>query len=400
MTETLTSLPRSPRIPTREVPAHTAGRRAAQSRRAAAARSGALDGLRGSAALAVLVFHVWLYRPGGPPGPRRAFADKVLFELNLGLVCFFVLSGYLLYRSFARAALGATTEVDLRGYARRRAARILPGYYVCLVGALLLYALVGAGDLVPPFGQVASFFVFAQSYSPATLTAVNAVTWTLCVEAAFYLLLPLLGWAALRLGPRRVGLQVALLLALVGSTAAWNALAHVSGWSAVATKSLPAYIGAFALGMLVALWAERRSVNRGGHRGARLSPRASAVLAIAGAALVVGTGYWHERWGSHTIGHQVLVDLPAAAGFALLIAALVAGRGPAPALFRVRPLVEAGVISYGLYLWHIPLILVLLRVGLLPGALPVRLVVVLALTATVAWLSWRVVERPVLRRAR
>jgi peptidoglycan/LPS O-acetylase OafA/YrhL len=364
-----------------------------------AARSSALDGLRGSAALAVLAFHVWLYSPDGLPGPRHALGDKVLFELNLGLICFFVLSGFLLFRPFARTALTGAPALDLRGYALRRAARILPAYYACLAGALLLYEIVGAGRLVPPPGQLATFFFFGQSYSASTLTAVNAVTWTLCVEVVFYLLLPLLGWAVIRLGPTRVRAQVALLVGLIGVSVGWNAITHFSGWGPVASKSLPAYIGDFSFGMLAALWIERLRVRRRAWAAAGPARPAGVLLALSGAAAVAATGYWHERWGSHTLVHQILMDMPAAAGFALLVAALASARGRAPSLlFRARPLVGAGVISYGLYLWHIPLILVLIELGLLPGSLAPRLAVVLGLTVGVAWLSWRVVERPVLRR--
>ncbi len=343
----------------------------------------------------MIAFHVWLYHPDGSlPGPRQALGDKVMFELNLGLICFFVLSGFLLYRPFATAALSGSDRIDLRTYALRRAARILPAYYACLAGALLLYEAVGAAQLVPPAGQVLRFLYFGQSYWANTLTAVDAVTWTLCIEVAFYVLLPVLGWVALRVGPRRIGAQVAFLAALVGVSAAWNAAANLSGWGPVATKSLPAYIGDFALGMLAALWVAHRGASGRGQRA--LAPGRGLVLALAGAGIVVANGYWHERWGSHTVSHQVLMDLPAAAGFALLIAAVSAGANPAASLLATRPLVAAGRISYGLYLWHIPLILALTALGLLPGDLLARLVLVLGVTVLAAWASWRAIERPAL----
>src|SRR5258705_6456505 len=89
-------------------------------------RSRALDGLRGLAALSVLSFHVWLYRVDRPHGSHPTLVDKVLFEANLGLICFFVLSGYLLYRPFARAALTGSGRVRVRRFAARRVARIVP----------------------------------------------------------------------------------------------------------------------------------------------------------------------------------------------------------------------------------------------------------------------------------
>jgi peptidoglycan/LPS O-acetylase OafA/YrhL len=373
-------------------------------------RSGALDGLRGLAALAVLGFHVWLYRVNGLPGPRRTLSAKIFFELNLGLICFFVLSGYLLYRPFARAAL-ARARVDLGRYCLRRAARIMPAYYACLAGSLLLYWAVGADSLVPPAGQVALFGVFAQSYSMHTLTAINAVSWTLCVEVAFYLLLPLIGLLALRLGPRRMAGQAALLVGLVLVTLGWNALVHFRHWDPVASKSLVAYAGDFAVGMLAALWLEWRRGTDGidpvaadgpvarEARAATLGRAATAGVALAGIVLVVATGYWHERWGSRTAAHGILTDLPAAVGFSLLVAALAAGRGPLLRWFSARPLLAAGAISYGIYLWHIPVILALRQLDLLPAALLPRFAAVFVPTVLLASISWTCLERPLIRRA-
>src|SRR3954453_21612740 len=143
--------------------------------------SGPLDGIRGLAALSVVCFHVWLYRVGDAPGTRTALFDKALFEASLGLVCFFVLSGFLLYRPFARAALTGGGRVPLRRYALRRAARIVPAYYASLLGCLLLYWVVGYSELVPAPGLLPLFAVFGQNYSRDTVMQINPVTWTLGV---------------------------------------------------------------------------------------------------------------------------------------------------------------------------------------------------------------------------
>src|SRR5438067_3573658 len=102
-------------------------------------RAAGLDGLRALAALSVVCFHVWLYRFPDPTRVRRAGPlDDVLSDFRLGLILFFVLSGYLLYRGFARAALLGERPPDLGRYARRRAARILPAYYVAMLGSFAL----------------------------------------------------------------------------------------------------------------------------------------------------------------------------------------------------------------------------------------------------------------------
>lgn len=357
-------------------------------------RSAPLDGLRALAAISVLVFHVWLYAPGGPPVPRSSFSDKLLFELNLGLICFFVLSGFLLYQAFARASLAGGSRVDFKRYAVRRAARIVPAYWVCLAGCLLLYWLVGPQKMLPPAEQLPLFALFAQNYSPATVMEINPVTWTLSIEVALYVVLPLIGLAAYRLGPRRVGLQVALLVSLIGVTLAWNALVFTGDWRPIGPKVLPAYIGHFALGMLGALWFERRRRVRPGPLGAG----STALVAFAGAGFVFLGGYSHEVNGSG-ITYATFSGLPAALGFALVIAAVAAGRGPAVGWLRARPLVAIGVISYGIYLWHLPLLLVARHAGLMPDPFLLRVGVVLGLALVAGAASWRLVERPVIRRA-
>ncbi|MGH2959307.1 MAG: acyltransferase family protein [Solirubrobacterales bacterium] len=362
-------------------------------RHASSARSAPLDGLRALAAISVLVFHVWLYAPEGPPKPRSALSDKFLFELNLGLICFFVLSGFLLYQAFARASLAGGSGVDLKRYAVRRAARILPAYWVCLVGCLLIYGLVGLDEMIPPAENLPLFAVFAQNYSPDTVMEINPVTWTLSIEAALYLVLPLIGLAAYRLGPKRIGLQVTMLVSFIGVTIAWNALVFTGDWRPIGPKVLPAYIGHFALGMLGALWFEHSRKNRTTPLGAR----ATAAIGLAGVACVFLGGYWHETNGVG-ITYATFSGLPAALGFVLVITAAAAGRGPAVGWLRARPLVAIGVISYGVYLWHLPLLLATRHLGLMPDALSLRVLVVLALALAAGLASWRLVERPLIGR--
>src|SRR3954452_22978682 len=110
-------------------------------------RQSALDGFRGIAALTVFAIHLWIYQlPNSMTLRRDSWAATALFEGRVAFVMFFVLSGYLLYRPFARAALGLGEPVWTLGYLVRRAARIVPAYYVALVGSLLL---VSAADETP-----------------------------------------------------------------------------------------------------------------------------------------------------------------------------------------------------------------------------------------------------------
>lgn len=358
-------------------------------------RTAGLDGLRGVAALSVLAFHVWLYHFPDPANVRRnTFLDYVASDLRLGLILFFVLSGYLLYRPFARAALRRDGTVDVRSYAVRRAGRILPAYYLAMLGtfALLWGAADSYGVRLPDEADLALFAVFAQNYSPHTLLAFNPVTWTLCLEVLFYALLPLLGLAAYRFGAGRARRQLWMLLGLVAVGVLWNWIVYSRGWSMIASKALPAYLPYFAFGMLVALLAERRPL--------RLGPWATLGVALAGAAGVLANSFWHasEVGMSHQGITLAMQNLPAGLGFGLLVLAVSAGSGPAVAWSRSRALVGAGVVSYALYLWHLPILLFEQRIGVMPGPFAARFLAVLAPSLAVATASWLLVERPVLAK--
>ena len=369
----------------------------------------ALDGVRAIAALSVLVFHVWLYRADRPRGTRPELLDQVLFHANTGLICFFVLSGYLLYRAFARAALTGAQGVAIGPFARRRIARIIPAYWVCGAVSLALFWVVGYDDLTPAPHELPLYALLLHNYSAETIGGLNPVTWTLCVEMAFYALLPLVGWAALRLGPRRVSAQVALVVALIAVSPVWNVVVLEQGWGSLAERALPAFLAAFGAGMLVAVWVEWRAAG-GRCRRSSLGSRATAALVAGAALVVVGDAVVHEngwwlRDGIFSGGllrpsaqAQALGHLGAATGFALLVAAAAAGSGPAVRWLSWRPLAAVGVISYGVYLWHVPLLLVVREAGLLPVALVPRLLVVLAMSLAAAAASWRWVERPWIER--
>ncbi len=363
-------------------------------------RARGLDGLRGLAALSVFVVHVWLY--GGSAYPARETAlDKAVFELRLALVLFFVLSGYLLWRHFARATFEGGRRVDLWQYVKRRAARVVPAYWAAMAGAVLL--LWGAsstrGVRLTPLDELPLYALFAQNYSDGTIMRLNPVTWTVCVELAFYALLPLIGLLAYRYARGRPRRQVMLLLGVFACGIGWNALAEALDWSMIGSKAMPAFLTYFALGMLLALWAESRRAAAGGDP--TLNVRATAALVLAGTALVLFDGWWHatatapgDDWLI-----QLFTDVPAAFGFLMLIAVAAFGTGPGAVWTRLRPLVALGVISYGFYLWHLPLMLGLRRFDLLPEGFVGTFVA--GLTASVAFgaASWFWIEKPLMARA-
>jgi peptidoglycan/LPS O-acetylase OafA/YrhL len=331
-------------------------------------RISTLDGVRGLAALAVFTFHVWLYKADIAPSAPN-FPHSSIFELRLGLIVFFVMSGFLLWRD--------VLSMDVRTYARRRAARILPAYYVAMVACWFIveWARKTPGARPVDAGHVWLFAVFGQNYSPETLLKLNPVTWTLCIEVVFYVLLPLL---AVALRPKN---GVVAGLALIAAGVAWNWVVYKAGWGPIAQKALPAYLPYFGFGFIAAHLRERA---RGG-----------TLFAICGLALIVGDAAWHA---SHKLPVlvQIFRDVPAGAGAALLILGAVGGA----TWLGVRPLAGLGLISYGFFLWQLPLILLLKRAGILPDTFVTAFPIAFATVLAVSSASWRFLEKPLLARAR
>jgi acetyltransferase len=345
------------------------------------ARNHAFDGLRGLAALGVLTLHVWMFTVQGAHD-RRELVSLLTGELRLGVVLFFVLSGFLLAGPWVASALDERPAPCLGRFAAKRAARIVPAYWVAMLGSFWL--LRGTGhDYEVSAGQLALFAAFGQNYVGAVAGKLDPPMWSLVVEVSFYAVLPLAGWLLVRAARRGRMVLACCGLVLVGL--AWSAAGAALSWPETAMTTLPTFLPVFACGMAAAALAHRRVPTR---------PQWWTLL-LAGAALVAGDAWWHHQ-GTGMTGH-VVRDLPAAAGFAAVVIAVAARP---PVALSCAPLRGLGTISYGLYLWHLPVLLWLRFEGLLPSAGFVGpWVEVATLSVLVAIASWVVVERPVIAAA-
>jgi peptidoglycan/LPS O-acetylase OafA/YrhL len=382
-------------------------------------RLAGIEGLRAFAAGAIVLLHAWSIPATAGLVGATALLSILAQPLHDGVTLFFVLSGFLLWRPFARAVASGRELPSVRRYARNRALRILPAYWVVLgLSALVLgsvrlvplslHPLVGA---VHDPALLLKDALLVQELSPGTLSSGIEPAWSLSVEVTFYLLLPLLGLLALRLATgaasrrRRLtaALAPAVLLALVGVAGKLVATFVVPGpeglfrdsWHSVIDRSFLTHADLFAAGMLVA-------VLHVEHEGGRftLSPRLRAItnciLVFAGPVAFV----WYTTMPPY------LSEPLTALLFAVLVARVVTqppGVRPS-ALVRMlewRPLVAAGTISYSAFLWSFPTTVFLVQHRLLLGGhafwlAPVDYAIVASVVAALSTITYLAVERPAL----
>ncbi len=353
-------------------------------------RLASIDGLRGLAALSVFTFHGWLYTMPKPAATNRStVGDYAVHELRLGLVLFFVLSGYLLSRPWFAAALDERSAPDLRRYLRARAARIAPAYYVALIGSIgLLWGLSGSpGVRLPPASELPLFFVFAQNTSPASVMKLDPPMWSLAVEVSFYALLPMIGWLAVRLPPRR-RMQALLPLALLAIGLLWNWAIAGRGLGLTFSKTLAAMLPYFAFGMLAALALHGRAPGRSQRRAMIFGGLALVVIDATTKAAIPAAGI--DVGAYETIARDLLSGI----GFALIVGAVAVA--PQGRVLGNRVLAGFGTISYGFYLWHVPVLVFLRGHGLLPLDPLLGSAVALVPATAVATLSWFALERPII----
>jgi peptidoglycan/LPS O-acetylase OafA/YrhL len=351
--------------------------------------------MRGASAIGIIIVHVWMFVPNvGLARPGTLF-DDLIGQLRLGMPMFFVLSGFLIFRPYVAAAIEGRALPRLGVYALRRVARVGPAYWVAILLTAAILAGIGSG-YAQPASVLPSFLLFLQVYDPSAAGTLNPPTWTVAVEASFYLFVPLLaiGLAAVtsrlaRPQLRRTFLAVTCVLLLAGGAAVLG-LASLNGWGVDVRHTLPARMASFGAGMLVAVLVHGRNVSRATTVG----------LATAGTALVLLEAGAHIFALGPDSLRLLLVDTPASLGFGLLIAAVATGRLPGSVVFERGPLQWYGTLSFGVYLVHFPVIYVLRTLDRWPEHPLAAIGLVLGISTVLAVASWHVVEKPAIAWAR
>ncbi len=364
-----------PRLPDPRLPPEARSAPAGTGGSAERGRVAGLDGLRGLAALYVVVFHCWLLNFRGFPVNHGPVWLGWLLYGHLAVVFFFVLSGFSLAIPPARNGwrLGGTAR-----FARRRAWRILPPYWAALVFSLAVaWAITPQPHSGPPTGRtVVVYGLLLQDVFEAPLP--NGAFWSISVEAGMYLVLPLLLLIRRRVGAAAVLAAVTVPVIMVGLL-----VPRVSATSPVdkLTGLTPQLVPLFAIGMLGA------GIIAASDRVRRLPWQWLAALAATPVlVLMLGKG---TVW---TVHHYFWLDLAIAPAMALLLAAVATGRpGPLVWLLATRPVRSLGAMSYSLYLIHLPIVVVITRRIATPHAAPglPRFWITLALAVPVSLLTAR-----------
>jgi len=330
---------------------------------------GALDGLRAFSVLGV----IWHHTSGD-------LGAKFLSNGYLGVDFFFAISGFLITTLLLRERR-STGRISLRKFYVRRALRIFPVYYAVLAVyvALTLVLRRGTDEGQTFLGNLVAFATYTSNWF-VDLSHGESVTfyfaWSLATEEQFYLFWPPLLVGLLAICSRRTAPALIALAVLVTAEQLATAFADTSilGWRILTSLSLPILLAAAAA---VALDTPRGFAALASVLGRRWS--APVVFTLLVASLFVETGR----------------QLPQVLMVAAVIAVTVSEHTPVHPLFGWQPLVFIGSISYGMYLMHM-LSANALRLALESHSGVLLFVSTTALTAGIAFLSFKYFETPIL----
>lgn len=361
------------------------------------------DGLRAIAVLLVVLNHT-----SGAPDVAEHRVANLLYHMNFGVTIFFLISGFLLYRPFAAHRAGGAAAPRFLIYAKRRALRILPAYWVCLTIVALIPGAIAlsAPNLLAQYGLIETLPTSGDGSCVSNFaTCELAHTWSLAVELTFYALLPLYVIAADRLARGRttrswVTLELSLLVVLSVVTAFAKFIVFKGDSTSITGGTAFGFTLWFALGMGLAVLSVAHEASTRESRAVALIRRRPGMLWLIAIGLYVALSeYLPPTPFIFDQTDQLLVWLlfGVCALLLLLPATFAQGSAGVPGRILAHPLVSwFGLVSYGVFLWHNVVILELARrVGALDmiPLLAITLVVGTALAAA----SYYLIERQAMR---
>ena len=314
-------------------------------------RVAGLDGLRGAAALFVVVNHIFLRAwPGYPVDHAPLWASWFIYG-RFAVDVFIVVSGFSLGLGPARYEWRFRS---LATFANRRAWRILPPYWAALGFSLVMtwYVLAQPRLPRPDAGSVAVNGLLVQNIVPAA--SPNRAFWSIAVEAQLYVLLPLLLLLVRRVNALAMVAMVAAVVTGVGAIGPQFGLTNSALLDLTPDLAVLFAIGVLAAGIVTA--------------PDRIRARPWALFALCAAGLVVALILvMGPTW---TNDHLFWVDLAWGPALGCFVAALATSRPrPVVRLLEMRPLRRLGSFSYSLYLTHAPIVIAV-SYGLVLGRVP------------------------------
>jgi peptidoglycan/LPS O-acetylase OafA/YrhL len=353
-------------------------------------RVASLTGVRAVAALLVVATHA-AYTTGKYP---HGYVGLVYSRMEVGVPIFFVLSGFLLFGPWVKAAATGEHAPSVRRYAWHRVRRIMPAYVVTVLIAYLVYHFRTAGPnpghtWMGLFRNLTLTQIYTDDYLYSYLHQALTQMWSLAVEVAFYVVLPLMAYLLLVVLCRRQWRPVLLLTGLAvlaALTPAWLVLVHTTDFLPDGSKLwLPTYLAWFVGGMMLAVLQVM---------GVRAYALACVPLAVA-CYFIVSTPIAGEPTTSPAELREALVK----AGFYAVIATLAVAplalgdNGLYARFLASRPMVFLGEISYEIFLIHLltmELVMVeILHFHIYTGSMPVLFIVTFIVTVPLAWLLHR-----------
>ncbi|HEY7418069.1 MAG TPA: acyltransferase, partial [Ktedonobacteraceae bacterium] len=353
-----------------------------------------LDGIRALACLAVVAYHISLMTiqdtPLWTPQHTPTLIAAIALSGDTGVTLFFVLSGFLLFRPYVKALLFPDTDwPSTWRFYLRRALRILPVYYISLIALAII--------LAPNYfnldhaRQWLLFLTLFMDSSARTYQQINGPFWTLAVEWQFYLLLPFIALGMALLVNRFKSFQHRLfaLLTCLGLLIVWGIgtrtlglymTSHPNGIflpRAILTKIMPFIYGPlsstglhgkfmedFAIGMLASTCYTLSLYQQGESKFQMTLNKLAPLFFAAGVLLLLTMALWKLNNAFQLVPvfdpvnglYSNLSEFGFASGYGLCIVAALFGASWLKGPFEWRPLRWIGILSYSIYMWHLPVL--------------------------------------------
>lgn len=347
-------------------------RRALQRAPHTGAQFDCLDGVRGMAAMLVVFAH--MSRSGVGLAPSLDFAEFG----KPGVFLFFVLSSFLLTQQLVRRTPRELRSLKLWGlYFLRRFLRIYPLFTVALLAGIstpfMSWSLFGPREV--------------SVYSHLTLREGAKIFWAIPVEVKFYLVLPLLIVAFAFLFRR----NIAISLLATGVAIGLSEITSPSGWATYRSIELRHYLPVFLCGFGAALIFEHSRARVYGAR-ARAALESMSLLAVVAVTLTLPPFYRIATGGRVADNSIHLGHVWYGVSWSLFLLGFLLSGGPLSRLLASGPARFVGLVSFSIYLWHLPIIEFVRRTFAVSA--PLKALIILGAILPLAAVSYLIVERP------